>query len=218
MAIKLLESKYTEQNDVIQNVDDGALINFQAAGQRNGRIFGWQLVQAGNTITASAGVLLIQGFRLKNDAVTTIFTLSPSYPLPVSKETRYLYARITRTGDNATFIFRFTDSPSTAIQNNIERENGIHDYLLAHVTVDASGMVGLKNQIATITASLSTAHQNRFPDWFRSTSGYNNQRCTLLVSRQCKAPQERSGLRIFLLHTRFVAGKTRQIARRYPRR
>ena len=69
MAIKLLESLPSTGNEVHQQIDDGAIMNFHITHNLNGAIYGAKLINTTNTISISAGLLMVRGFRLKIDRI-----------------------------------------------------------------------------------------------------------------------------------------------------
>lgn len=151
--MKLLESMNTENNNVAQQVDDGALINFQAAGQRSGLLYGCSLTTSGNKIYIDPGVLMIRGYRLKIESKEEIYNAS-SLSFPSVTTTMYLILRITRTGHDATYSI-FLSAQGASITTHIEKEEGSYDYQLAKVVLISSGIANVVSTIGTITASAS---------------------------------------------------------------
>lgn len=152
--MKLLESISTEENNVAQQIDDGALINFQAAGQRNGAIYGCTLSFVANKINIASGLLMIRGYRLKIESAEEVIDLS-SVPFPDENTLKYVYIRVTRTANDATYSVWHSSLKTREHSDNIERVAGSFDYKIANVTFGPSGIVSVTSTIATITASPS---------------------------------------------------------------
>lgn len=153
MSLKLLESLPAQDNDVAQQVDDGALINFQAAEQRNGFIYGCSLINTTTTVTITPGLLMVRGYRIKIDSNTVIFNTASS-GTPSSTVTYYLYLRITHTGNNATFQVVSSTNSSASSLDAIERGEGTYDYKFASFSIGPNGISGsVKNLMGTITPS-----------------------------------------------------------------
>lgn len=152
--MKLLESISTEENNVAQQIDDGALINFQAAGQRNGAVYGCALSFAANKITIATGLMMVRGFRLKIESAEKILDLS-LVPFPDENTPMYVYIRVTRTANDATYSVWHSSLKAREHSDNIERVAGSYDYKIANVIFGPSGIVSVTSTIATITASPS---------------------------------------------------------------
>lgn len=153
MGIKLLESVATTDNDVLQHVDDGALINFQAAQQKNGLIYGGKLTNTVSSISIGEGLLMVRGYRLKIDSATTIMNFSSS-AYPSVSNTYYLYLRISHIGYDAKYEWIISISSIAANSDLIEREEGIFDYKVASFTFGPSGIAGtIKSLMGIITSS-----------------------------------------------------------------
>ena len=156
MAIKLLESLPNEENDVAQQVDDGAAINFQAAHAQNGALWGCTLSNSSTTISISAGLLMVRGYRFKVDGPTLIKNFS-SGSYPVFNTTYYLWLKIVRSGSNATFTWEANFGDTAPSQTAIERVEGTFWYKAAKLTLGPSGIVGtVTSLIAVIPAASGT--------------------------------------------------------------
>lgn len=153
--IKLLESITTDENDVSQQVYDGAAMNFQACAQRNGYIFGCTLTTENKRISISSGLLLIRGYRLSIDETTVLLDLS-SAPLHAIASTYYLFIRIERTGDNATWSARYQSMLGNRNNAAIEQVDGIYDYPVASFVASASGISSISRIMSKIPASSSS--------------------------------------------------------------
>lgn len=158
MAIKLLESLPSEGNDVAQQIDDGAIMNFQAAHHTNGAIHGCVITNTSSTINLGPGLLMVRGFRFKIDTVTAIKHFAV-YPEEIT--TYYIYLVITRSGNNASFVWETSRFPRVPFTSLIEREDGSFSYKVAEVKAGPSGIIGkAKSLIGTITAAGSGTSQN----------------------------------------------------------
>lgn len=153
MAIKLLESLPSEGNDVLQQIDDGALMNFQAVHQQNGAIYGCLITNTSSTVSIGPGLLIVRGFRFKIESSTPIKNFAiGGYPEEVT--TYYLYLKVTRTGNNATFTWESTRIARLPYTSQIERQEGSYGYKVAECKVGSSGIIGkVKSLIGTISAS-----------------------------------------------------------------
>lgn len=151
--MKLLESLNSVDNIVTQQIDDGAVMNFQAAGQRSGAIFGCKLTNTTNAIRITAGLLMIRGFRCKFEEDETIVALTSS-AYPSTNTNYYLYLVITRSGTNATARWEYSTNSKASSLTEIEKTNGSYYYKAGEFTFGPSGIAGnVKSLIATITAA-----------------------------------------------------------------
>ena len=153
MAIKLLESS-NENDPVLQNIDDGALINFQAGCKADGILCGCGLSNTTTIIRMAPGTLMVRGYRLKVtegiSANQTIYTLSNS-SYPATATTYYLWLRLTRTGSDCEYVFFVSTSSTQANKDPIEQQDGVYDYKVASFTLGPSGIVGnVKSLMANI--------------------------------------------------------------------
>ena len=153
MAIKLLESS-NENDPVLQNIDDGALINFQAGCKADGILCGCGLSNTTTIIRMAPGTLMVRGYRLKvteGDSVNqTIYTLSNS-SYPATATTYYLWLRLTRTGSDCEYVFFVSTSSIQANKDPIEQQDGVYDYKVASFTLGPSGISGnVKSLMANI--------------------------------------------------------------------
>ena len=153
MAIKLLESS-NENDPVLQNIDDGALINFQAGCKADGILCGCGLSNTTTIIRMAPGTLMVRGYRLKVtegiSANQTIYTLSNS-SYPATATTYYLWLRLTRTGSDCEYVFFISTSSTQANKDPIEQQDGVYDYKVASFTLGPSGISGnVKSLMANI--------------------------------------------------------------------
>lgn len=149
--IKLLESIYTEENDVSQQIQDGALMNYQTCDQRDGYIFGCKLSCANKTITMSKGLFIIRGFRFDVETDTTILDLSAT-TLPSTSTIFYLFIRVIVRANNATWSIRYSAS-SNKLTAPIEQTDGTNEYLIATFTASSNGISVVTNKMGRISAS-----------------------------------------------------------------
>lgn len=150
MSIRFLESVAENDSSVLQQIDDGAVLNYQIACQKDGAIHGCTITNSTNSISIGTGLLMVRGFRLKFDSNTLVFALNNSaYPASATKY--YLWLRITRTSANATYEFF---QSTNGIQTNkaaIEKAEGAYDYKVAEYTLGPNGISGaVKSLIANI--------------------------------------------------------------------
>ena len=153
MAIKLLESS-NENDPVLQNIDDGALINFQAGCKADGILCGCGLSNTTTIIRMAPGTLMVRGYRLKVtegiSANQTIYTLSNS-SYPSTATTYYLWLRLTRNGSDCEYVFFISTSSTQANKDPIEQQDGVYDYKVASFTLGPSGISGnVKSLMANI--------------------------------------------------------------------
>lgn len=165
--IKLLESVTSDENDVLQQVYDGAVINYQACSQRNGFIYGCSLVSENKRISISTGLLIIRGYRLRIDDTTVILDLS-SAALPSTSTTYYLFIQIERSGNNARWSVKWQSSLSARNTTAIEQVDGIYDYpiasFVASSTLGISSVSSLMSKItSTGSVNSSTSLSERIP-------------------------------------------------------
>lgn len=148
--MKLIESLSTSDNDVPQQPDDGAALNFLASYQRNGRVWGAALSKTDNyTITIQPGLLIARGYRLRIESAEKLLDLSGA-SLPSATVSYSLFIRITRTSHNATFAVGYT--ASTLQSAAIDQTDGSFDLKIATMALGPSGIVGLTDALSTITA------------------------------------------------------------------
>ena len=151
MAIKLLESLPSTGNEVHQQIDDGAIMNFHITHNLNGAIYGAKLTNTTNTISISAGLLMVRGFRLKIDSTTLLKTINS---FPSANTDYYLYLAITRADNDASFSWQLLTTEVAPSLTQIERVEGTYYYKAAKATIGPSGIVGeIHSLIATIPAA-----------------------------------------------------------------
>lgn len=153
MSIKLLESA-NENDPVLQTIDDGAVINFQAGCKADGVLYGCALSNGTTLIRMTPGVLMVRGYRLKITAGSgnyqTVYSLdNASYPATAT--TYYLWLRLTRTGTDCEWEFLINTSAKSSNATAIEQQEGVYDYKVASFTLGPSGIVGnVKSLMANI--------------------------------------------------------------------
>ena len=149
MSIKLLESS-NELNPTLQNVDDGALINFQAACKADGVLFGCDLSNTTDSIKIATGTMMVRGYRLKFTQTETVYSLSNA-AYPATATTYYLYLRLTRYDTDCEYEFYISNEATSSNKSPIEQVIGVFDYKVASFTLGASGIVGnVKSLMANI--------------------------------------------------------------------
>ena len=150
MAIRFLESVAENDDSVLQQIDDGATLNFQIACQKDGAMYGCSITNSTNAINIGKGLLMIRGYRLKFDSNTIVFSLSNSaYPAASTKY--YLWLRITRTSVNASYEFFQSVNSTSTNKANIEKSEGVYDYKVAEYNLGPNGIIGsVKSLIANI--------------------------------------------------------------------
>ncbi len=141
MSIRFLESVADNDNSVLQQIDDGAQMNYQITCKKDGALFGCALSNTARVISIASGLLIVHGFRFRITDQTSIYTLSNA-EYPASNTTYYLYLRITRSGSSSTYEFILSSSSSTANKTSIEKVDGVFDYKIAQLTLGPSGIVG----------------------------------------------------------------------------
>lgn len=153
MSIKLLESLSYEGNEVLQQIDDGALMNFQSANRTNGILYGCKITNTASAIKIGAGVLMVRGYRLKFiGEATTVYSLS-SASFPASATTYYLWLRITRVENDASYEFILSTNDKQVNKTEIEKETGAYDFKVARLTLSPSGISGnVESVLPNITA------------------------------------------------------------------
>lgn len=153
MSIKLLESLSYEGNEVLQQIDDGALMNFQSANRTNGILYGCKITNTASAIKIGAGVLMVRGYRLKFiGEATTVYSLS-SASYPASATTYYLWLRITRVENDASYEFILSTNDKQVNKTEIEKETGAYDFKVAKLTLLPSGISGnVESVLPNITA------------------------------------------------------------------
>lgn len=153
MSIKLLESLSYEGNEVLQQIDDGALMNFQSANRTNGILYGCKITNTASAIKIGAGVLMVRGYRLKFiGEATTVYSLS-SASYPASATTYYLWLRITRVENDASYEFILSANDKQVNKTEIEKETGAYDFKVAKLTLSSSGISGnVESVLPNITA------------------------------------------------------------------
>ncbi len=154
--MKLLESVTTIDNNVAQQVEDGALINFQAADQRSGLIWGCEITTSANKVYIDSGLLMIRGYRIKITQRELLYDFT-SVPFPSSNQTKYICIRITRTGHDATYSIIIMDPSEAYGGSRIERIEGSYTYRLVKVELDYNGIKNTTSVISTITPGGSTS-------------------------------------------------------------
>lgn len=149
MSIKLLESS-NELNPTLQNVDDGALINFQAACKADGILFGCGLSNTEQAIRVAPGTMMVRGFRLKFTQTEVVYSLSNA-AYPATATTYYLWLRLTRYDTDCEYEFFISNEATSQNRTAIEQSIGVFDYKMASFTLGASGIVGnVKSLMANI--------------------------------------------------------------------
>ena len=161
MSIKLLESLSYEGNEVLQQIDDGALMNFQSANRTNGILYGCKITNTASAIKIGAGVLMVRGYRLKFiGEATTVYSLS-SASYPASATTYYLWLRITRVENDASYEFILSTNDKQVNKTEIEKETGAYDFKVAKLTLSSSGISGnVESVLPNITAGGSGSTSN----------------------------------------------------------
>lgn len=148
--MKLLESVTTIDNNVAQQVEDGALINFQAADQRSGLIWGCGLSTSANKVYIDPGLLMIRGFRLKISQREMLYDFT-SVPFPSASQTKYIGIKITRTGHDATYKVMLMDPSEGTGGTAIEKVEGSYIYRIVKVELDYNGIKNITSVISTLT-------------------------------------------------------------------
>lgn len=150
MSIRFLESVAQDDDSVLQQIDDGATLNFQIACQKDGAIHGCAITNSATTISIGIGLLMVRGYRLKFDSQTVVFTLANS-AYPASSTKYYLWLKITRTGSNASYEFFQSTNNTSTNRAAIEKSEGVYDYKVAEYNLGPSGIIGaVKSLIANI--------------------------------------------------------------------
>ena len=150
MSYKLLESLSSEGNDVSQQIDDGATINFLAAHSKNGAVYGCTLKNTINEITISPGILMVRGFRLKIESDTVIFS-TVTAGLPSIPSIHHLFLRIVRTGNNATASFRHSIM-AKASTDEIDKSDGVYDFKIATFNLTPRG---ISSKVASLIPTIN---------------------------------------------------------------
>ena len=169
--IRLLESVNDQDNSILQQVDDGAIMNYQIACQKDGAIFGCVLTNSTTQIAIGKGLLIVRGYRFSINTQTTILTISnTSYPASATKY--YLWLRITHTTANASYEFVVSTNGTQLNKTAIEKDEGVYDYKLAEFTLGPSGISGtVKSLIANVPAPGSSVTNNSTTNNYYSIAG-----------------------------------------------
>lgn len=153
MAFRLLESINAAGNDVAENVDEGASLNFLSSYKRDGRVWGAYLsISGSNKLQIGQGLIMARGYRLSIDSTTTALDWSAT-PFPATSGTMSVYLTITRTGHNATFSFTTAKVGSASI----DQVEGSFSLLLGTLDVGPSGMNSFTDKLATISPSTGSS-------------------------------------------------------------
>ncbi len=157
MSVKLLESINSAGNEVVINPADGAALNLLAAAQKDGRVYGATITCSDGVFTATAGLLIARGFRIRIDSSTTILDLSSNTYASTSTKYR-LVARISRTGDDANVTFAAVSTNASINVDWIERSAGAYDLVCGtfYVTPTSHG-TNYEDALATVTGASSSS-------------------------------------------------------------
>jgi hypothetical protein len=150
--IKLLESINTDENQVAQNPDDGAALNFLASYKKNGRVWGAAVSWSGKVFTIAKGLLIARGYRIQIDSSTTLLDLT-SAAMPSSQTVYSVLITITRTGHNATFAVSYQAASLTYPTAAIDQVEGSFSLKIGTLTLSTSGVVGYTDVLSTIAPS-----------------------------------------------------------------
>lgn len=141
----------------IQYPRDGALLNFISLNKQNGIINGCLITKASNSIVISAGMLVIQGYRVRFIQAEEL--LNSEIISSLANGSYRLFIRVTSSAIDASAEIKYalSTTPLSAVQ--IQVQDGTFDLQLCSFTVSSGGLASVKSSLSYINLSKGTSGQ-----------------------------------------------------------
>lgn len=141
----------------VQYPSDGALLNYISLNKQNGIINGCLISKTGNSIVISAGMLVIQGYRIKfSQAEELLNSVTIS---SLANGSYRLYIRITSSSGDATAEIKFAlaTTPLSAVQ--VQFQDGSFDLQICSFTVSSGGLASVKSSLNYVNCNKTSSSQ-----------------------------------------------------------
>lgn len=141
----------------IQYPKDGALLNYISLNKQNGIINGCLITKAGNSIVISAGMLVIQGYRVKFQNAEELLKEATIKTLP--NGSYKLFIRIIASSGDASAEIKYTLATAPLIAVQVQLQDGSFDLQLCSFTVSSGGLASVKSSLSYVNLNKSTTGQ-----------------------------------------------------------
>lgn len=138
-----------EKNGIEQTYFNGATLNRLITANQDGRVYGVELTNTSSSVSVSAGLLVIRGYRIMFSS-ETILNVS-SFPSVAIVST--LVLSLTVSDGNVTSSVFIGNATNT---DEIEKSDGTYDYVMAHVSIGPNGISRIGSAIQNIEINASS--------------------------------------------------------------